>query len=130
MFSEVPVAVERLALCVHTQRRIGAAHALLHLRRLAAACLRSAESGDRTTTTDSRRRASTLARPLKELDDALAADRLEPRLMVEACQRLSFVRFQFWCLENMLIGLAEPANHLRQRSGSMLAARVEQSRNA
>ena len=94
MFSEVPTATDRLALCLRTQRRIGAAHALLHLRHLVAACLRA---GD-----DSRMLASTLARPLKELDDALATDRLDARAMAKAEAGLSMVRFRLWELERLV----------------------------
>ena len=94
MFSEVPTATDRLALCLRAQRRIGAAHALLHLRRLAAACLRAAVPND-----EARDLAATLLHPLKDLDDALAADRLEPDAMLRATSRLSFVRFQFWRIE-------------------------------
>ena len=93
MFSEVSIATDRLALCLRTQRRIGAAHAILHLRRLIASCL---HEGDTL-----RPLAATLARPLKALDDALAADRLDARAMAEAEGQLSFVRFQLWVLERM-----------------------------
>jgi hypothetical protein len=91
MFSEVPTATDRLALCLRTQRRIGVAHALLHV---VAACLRA---GD-----DSRMLASTLARPLKELDDALATDRLDARAMAKAEAGLSMVRFRLWELERLV----------------------------
>ena len=91
MFSEVPIAIERLALCLRLQRRIGAAHALLHLRRLAAACVR-AGGGARTL-------ATRLDKPLAELDRALAVDRLDESTMIEAERALSFVGFQFWQLE-------------------------------
>jgi len=90
----VPTATDRLALCLRTQRRIGAAHALLHLRRLAAACLRATAPHD-----EGRDLAATLLHPLEELDEALAADRLEPEAMRRATSRLSFVRFQFWRIE-------------------------------
>jgi hypothetical protein len=96
MFSEVSTATDRLALCLRTQRRIGAAHALLHLRHLVAACLRA---GD-----DSRMLASTLARPLKELDDALATDKLDARAMTNAEAGLSMVRFRLWELERLVRG--------------------------
>jgi hypothetical protein len=109
MFGEVPVAVQRLALCVRTQRRIGAAHALLHLRRLAALCLRRRVADDTRAGIEARLLAMSLAEPLKELDDALAADRLEPRTMSVAELRLSFVRFQFWRLQTLL---APPVNEL------------------
>lgn len=93
MFDQVPVAVERLALCLETQRRIGASHTLLHLRRLVAACLRLTtveEAGGG----ELRRAASSLARPLKELDDALAADRLEHAAILTATQQLAFIQLQ------------------------------------
>jgi hypothetical protein len=93
MFSEVPMATDRLALCLRTQRRIGAAHALLHFRRLVASCLR--EEGE------ARRVASALAQPLEELDDALAADRLDAEAMRDAERALSFVRFQLWWIEQL-----------------------------
>ena len=102
MFGEVPVAIERLALCVRTQRRIGAAHALLHLRRLAAACLRHHVANDSAAGTQARHLAMSLAQPLKELDDALAADRLLPGAMDEASMRLSFVGFQLWRLAELI----------------------------
>lgn len=104
MFGEVPVAIERLAVCVRTQRRIGAAHALLHLRRLAAACLRHHMTNDTRTGSEARRLAMRLAAPLKELDDALAADRLPPQAMADASLRLSFIGFQLWQLEGLLFG--------------------------
>jgi hypothetical protein len=102
MFGEVSVAVQRLALCVRTQRRIGAGHALLHLRRLAALCLRHKVADDSRAGVEARRLAMSLAEPLKELDDALAADRLESRTMTIAELRLSFVRFQLWRLQTLL----------------------------
>jgi len=101
MFSEVSIATDRLALCLRTQRRIGAAHALLHLRRLAAACVHENEARGRRNENDMRRVASALASPFKELDDALAADRLDTRSIAEAEARLSFVRFQLWQLERL-----------------------------
>ena len=100
MFNEVPVATDRLALCLRTQRRIGAAHAVLHLRRLASLCLHEA---GRQSEEEMRCVASSLARPLKELDDALAADRLEPPAMAAAERNLSFVRFQLWRLERLSV---------------------------
>ena len=103
MFGEVPVAVERLAMCVHTHRRIGASHALLHLRRLVAACLRHHLTNDSTPGTEARRLAMTLAQPLKELDDALAADRLLPNMVGESLLRLSLVGFRLWQLEQLLV---------------------------
>jgi hypothetical protein len=99
MFGEVPTAVARLALCVRTQRRIGATHALLHLRRLAAACLRRNIANDSALGTRARRIAMTLAQPLKEIDDALAADRLTPAAITITMSKLSFVRFQLWYLQ-------------------------------
>jgi hypothetical protein len=98
MFSEVPIAVARLALCLRTQRRIGSAHALLHLRRLAAACLRQSLVDDSRSGTAARRMAIAIVQPLKELDDALAADRLPPPAIADTTFRLSFVRFQLWQL--------------------------------
>jgi hypothetical protein len=95
MFSEVQIATARLALCLRTQRRIGAAHALLHLRRLTAMCLRLA--GNDTA----RQLAADLAHPLKELDDAIAADRLDSNAISAAALRLSFVRFQLWRIETL-----------------------------
>jgi hypothetical protein len=102
LFGEVPTAVERLALCIWTQRRIGSAHALLHLRRLAAVCLRRSVTDDTVEGTETRRVAMALAQPLKELDDALAADRLHPSGVEAATLQLSFVRFQLWRLERLL----------------------------
>jgi hypothetical protein len=99
MFGEVPTAVERLALCLWTQRRIGSAHALLHLRRLVALCLRRSVTDDSAEGTETRHIAMALAQPLKELDDALAADRLLPAGVQAATLRLSFVRFQLWRME-------------------------------
>jgi hypothetical protein len=99
MFNEVPIAVERLALCLRTQRRIGAAHALLHLRRLVAVWLRPNVSDDSPAGTEARRLTMSLAQPLKELDDALAADRLESRAIAAATLRLSLVRFHLWRIE-------------------------------
>jgi hypothetical protein len=99
MFGEVPIAVERLALCLGTQRRIGAAHALLHLRRLAAVCLRHTVADDSTAGSEARKVVMTLAQPLGALDDALAADRLAPPAITDATLRLSFIRFQLWRLE-------------------------------
>jgi hypothetical protein len=102
MFSEVPTATDRLALCLHTQRRIGAAHALLHLRHLVAACLRA---GD-----ESRTLASTLTRPMKELDDAIATDKLDARAMAKAETDLSMVCFRLWELERLVRGHRGTAN--------------------
>ena len=99
MFGEVPTAVARLALCVRTQRRIGATHALLHLRRLVGACLRQRLLDDSRDGVIARRVAMSVAQPLKEIDDALAADRLSPPAISETTKRLSFVRFQLWQLE-------------------------------
>jgi hypothetical protein len=104
MFGEVPTAVARLALCVRTQRRIGATHALLHLRRLAAACLRRNIADDTAPGTRARRIAMSLAQPLKEIDDALAATRLAPNAIVETTLKLSFVRFQLWRLQAAILG--------------------------
>jgi hypothetical protein len=104
MFGEVPTAVARLALCVRTQRRIGATHALLHLRRLAAACLRRNIADDTAAGTRARRLAMSLAQPLKEIDDALAATRLAPNAIIETTLRLSFVRFQLWQLQAAILG--------------------------
>jgi hypothetical protein len=98
MFGEVPMAVARLALCLRTQRRIGATHALLHLRRLAATCVRQNLVDDSRAGTAARRMAMTLAQPLKEIDEALAADRLSAPAIAEMSLRLSFVRFQLWQL--------------------------------
>ena len=103
MFGEVSIATDRLALCLRTHRRIGAAHALLHLRRLAAACLRATSPDDEIHAL-----ATTLTQPLKELDDALAADRLDAASMAAAAVRLSFIRFQFWRIESSRIGPAAP----------------------
>jgi len=99
MFDQVPVAVERLALCLESQRRIGASHALLHLRRLAAACLRLTVADDSKAGTELRHGAMSLAAPLKELDDALAADRLDRAAIAAASRQLAFVRFQLDRLE-------------------------------
>lgn len=96
MFSEVSIATDRLALCLRTQRRIGSSHALLHLRRLASVCLRATLADDELHCI-----ARSLAQPLKELDDALAADRLEVKAMAAASERLSFIRFQLWRIENL-----------------------------
>lgn len=98
MFGEVPTAVARLALCLRTQRRIGATHALLHLRRLVAACVRQRLLDDTRDGVIARRLAMSLAQPLKELDDALAADRLTPSAIAETTLKLSFVSFQLWGL--------------------------------
>jgi len=94
MFSEVPIAIERLALCLRQQRRIGAAHALLHLRWLAAACFR--------VIGDERAQPSPLERSLAQLDRAFALDRLDESAMIEAERLLSFVRFQLWQLEQAI----------------------------
>ena len=51
MFDQAPLAIGRLALCLESQRRIGASHALLHLRRLVAACLRLTVAYDSTAGT-------------------------------------------------------------------------------
>ena len=99
MFNEVSIATERLALCLRLQRRIGAAHAMLHLRRVAAACLRENVRSGQHDEDEMCRVAAALARPLKELDDALAADRLDPRGIADAEARLSYIRFQLWRLE-------------------------------
>jgi len=100
MFNEVSIATDRLALCLHTQRRIGAAHALVHLRRLVVACQQ--ECGfDATDTSEARRLLAAMAPPLQELDDALATDRLDTPAMVEAEHSLSFIRFQFWRIERL-----------------------------
>src|SRR6476646_2244539 len=95
MFSEVPIAVERLALCLRLQRRIGASHALLHLRRLAAACRRAGG--------DTKRLVARLDAALAHLDCALAVDRLDERAMTEAERMLSFVGFQLWQLEQAMV---------------------------
>ena len=102
MFDQVPVAVERLALCLEMQRRIGASHALLHLRRLAAVCLRLTVADDSLTGTEFRRTAMSLAQPLKELDDALAADRLERGVVSAATQQLAFIQLQLARLEALV----------------------------
>jgi hypothetical protein len=102
MFDQVPVAVERLSLCLETQRRIGASHALLHLRRLAAACLRLTVADDSRAGTELRHTAMSLAQPLKELDDALAADRLDRATISDATEQLAFIRFQLGRLETLV----------------------------
>ena len=102
MFDQVPVALERLALCLEKQRRIGATHALLHLRRLAAACLRLTVADDSRAGTDLRRTAMSLAQPLKELDDALAADCLDQAAIAAATQQLTFIRLQLGRLATQL----------------------------
>jgi hypothetical protein len=102
MFDQVPVAVERLALCLELQRRIGASHALLHLRRLAAVCLRLTIADDSRTGSDLRHAAMSLAPPLKELDDALAAERLDRAAVAAATRQLAFVRFQLARLEALI----------------------------
>src|SRR4029079_16978750 len=94
MFDQVPVAVERLAVCLETQRRIGASHALLHLRRLAAVCLRVTIADDSVSGTELRRAAMSLARPLEELDEALAVDRLDDAAISAATEQLRLVRKQ------------------------------------
>lgn len=114
MFSEVPVAVQRLALCLCLQRRIGAAHALLHLRRLAALGRRQADLAARADACDVAR---ALAYPLKELDDALAADHLGAERIAEALRDLSLVTFRLWRLAK-LFGMPEP-----ELSGPRPAAR-------
>lgn len=101
MFDQVPVAVERLTLCLETQRRIGASHALLHLRRLAAACLRLTVEDFRAET-ELRHAAKSLSQPLKELDDALAADRLDGAAVSAATRQLAFIRFQLTRLETLI----------------------------
>jgi anti-sigma-K factor RskA len=102
MFSEVAIATERLALCLHTQRRIGAAHALLHLRRLTAACRRDgADDRHSDTAREVQAIVAGLERPLKDIDDALAADHLLPEAIAAAEARLSFVRFQLWQVERL-----------------------------
>jgi len=106
MFDQVPVAVERLALCLETQRRIGASHALLHLRRLAAACLRLTVADDSTIGSELRHAAMSLAQPLKELDDALAADRLDRATISAATQQLAFIRFQLGRIQTLGHGRA------------------------
>ena len=108
MFSEVRVAVERLALCLCLQRRIGAAHALLHLRRLVALAQRQ---GGSEAKREARNVASALARPLKELDDALAADHLSPGTISDALLRLSLVAFRLWQLAK-LHGMPDPETGL------------------
>jgi hypothetical protein len=112
MFSEVSIATDRLALCLRTHRRIGAAHALLHLRRLAAMCLRAT-----STTEEFRQIAMTLTQPLKELDDALAIDRLDPTGMTAAAVRLSFIRFQLWRIECLCLGPTDPVRQTRGAYG-------------
>ena len=102
MFDQVPVAVERLAICLETQRRIGASHALMHLRRLAATCLRLTVADDSRSGTELRRVAMSLAQPLKELDDALAADRLDHAAISAATRQLGFIRFQLGRLATQL----------------------------
>jgi hypothetical protein len=94
MFDQVPLAVERLAVCLDTQRRIGASHALLHLRRLAAVCLRVTVADDSVSGTELRRAAMSLARPLEELDEALAVDRLDQAAISAATAQLRFVGLQ------------------------------------
>ena len=103
MFDQVPVAVERLAVCLETQRRIGASHALLHLRRVAMACHRLAVADDSTDGTELRYAAMSLAQPLKELDDALAADRLDRAAILTATQQLAFIRLQLARLETFVV---------------------------
>lgn len=102
MFDQVPIAVERLEDCLEAQRRIGASHALLHLRRLAAACLRLTVADDSTAGTELRHAAMSVAQPLKELDDALAADRLDRAAISAATRQLAFIRFQLARLSRLL----------------------------
>lgn len=102
MFGQVPVAVERLALCLETQRRIGASHALMHLRRLIAVCLRLSVADDSRAGAELRHGAMSLAQPLKDLDDALAADRLDRGAVLIAAQQLAFIRLQLERLETLL----------------------------
>ena len=102
MFDQVPVAVERLTVCLETQRRIGALHALLHLRRLAAVCLRLTIADDSMAGTELRHAAMSLAQPLKELDDALAADRLDHAAVAAATRQLGFIRFELARLEALV----------------------------
>jgi len=103
MFDQVPVAVDRLALCLETQRRIGASHALLHLRRLAAACLRFTVADDSAIGTQLRHAAMSLAEPLEELDAALAADRLDRAAIAAATHQLAFIRSQLSRLEILVV---------------------------
>ena len=103
MFDQVPVAVERLALCLETQRRIGASHALLHLRRIAAVCLRLTVVDDSRFGTEVRYTAMSLAQPLKDLDDALAADRLDRGAISIAREQLTSIRFQLGRLESAVM---------------------------
>jgi hypothetical protein len=101
MFDQVPVAIERLTLCLEMQRRIGASHALLHLRRLAAACLRLTVADDSAVGSELRHAAMSLAQPLKDLDDALAADRLNRGAIIAATKHLAFIRLQLDRLERI-----------------------------
>jgi hypothetical protein len=103
MFDQVPVAVERLALCLETQRRIGASHALLHLRRIAAFCLRLTVVDDSRLGTEVRYTAMSLAQPLKDLDDALAADRLDRAAISVAREQLTSIRLQLARLQAVVV---------------------------
>jgi hypothetical protein len=103
MFDQVPVAVERLALCLETQRRVGASHALLHLRRIAAVCLRLTVADDSKFGTELRHAAMSLAQPLKDLDDALAADRLDRGAISIAREQLTSIRFQLARLQAVVV---------------------------
>ena len=103
MFDQVPVAVERLALCLETQRRVGASHALLHLRRIAAVCLRLTVADDSKFGTELRHAAMSLAQPLKDLDDALAADRLDHGAIPIAREQLTSIRFQLARLQAVVV---------------------------
>ena len=106
MFDQVPVAIDRLTLCLEMQRRIGASHALLHLRRLTAACLRLTVADDSTIGSELRHTAMSLAQPLKELDDALAADRLDRSTISIAIRHLAFIRFQLGRIQTLAHGSA------------------------
>jgi hypothetical protein len=103
MFDQVPVAVERLALCLETQRRFGASHALLHLRRIAAFCLRATVVDDSRFGTEIRHTAMALAQPLKDLDDALAADRLDRAAISMAREQLTSIRLQLARLQAVIV---------------------------
>lgn len=109
MFDQAPLAIGRLALCLESQRRIGASHALLHLRRLVAACLRLTVADDSTAGTEVRRTAMSMAQPLKEVDDALAADRLDQIAIATATRQLAFIRFQLGRLETLVASDATAA---------------------
>jgi hypothetical protein len=99
MFSGVPIATERLALCLRTQRRIGSAHALEHLRALTAAMHAISDPLADQLAIDAL--LELVDAGLEAIALAVAADRLDAPSTARAEAELSAARFRLWELERL-----------------------------